>query len=363
MYPVGPQMQVGRAGRPSRRLAWLALAAAAVVCLALVPVLVHRTGGRGGRPGPGPGLQTEPADYVGPGPSSRPAGAEAFDGRAARLAGPHFTVVFTSVTVTDVLENFRHTAPGQEFLQLTTLTPTLGDVPSPTDPVTARLEVNGQIRPVALRDVQTSGLTVSAPKATPVVLHVSDEGRTQSIDLRIGYRMSDAIPGYYPARLVGWRGGDYSEIGRSDVDGCRRATNLLLGFDEHETVLLPWGPRLGWARPGKAWLPLSYSNGISPITLPDYDRVTDWPYVCANEVNFHWDLSGSVALQLPGGTVRPVQVTSGASGTVVFQVPITLTRAALVVRPTGLLVGEDGHSHRTGWTGTPPVRRTTLTAR
>ncbi|WIV59227.1 hypothetical protein [Amycolatopsis nalaikhensis] len=253
-------------------------------------------------------------------------------------------------------------ADGQEFLRLSATNPASSD--GSAEGVTAQVVRDGAAHPVRLAELETGGLVVSVPKGHTATLQVTDEGRTQSLDLRTGRRGADAIPGYYPKHALTWQRNDYSGSGKTAVGGCRQATTMLMTFGLGETAVEPWGPGLGWARPGRGWLPISYISALAPVTLPDYDSIKDMPPPCAITMDFRWDLTRSVGVQTPEGEAAPARVFSdnGAGGTLVYDVPLSLTTATMVVHPAGAYHDETGHDHPISWTTPPQISRTDLLA-
>jgi hypothetical protein len=87
-------------------------------------------------------------------------------------------------------------------------------------------------------------LLVVAPVGAPIQLVVTDQGRTQSLDLRTGKR-GDAVAGFYTAYAA-----DDLEL-RSERRMDPDAGTL---FASGDLFLAPWTPANGWAPSGKAWL-------------------------------------------------------------------------------------------------------------
>jgi hypothetical protein len=331
---------------------WFGFGAAVAAFLILVPVLaIQATDDSGGDSD----LPAKPADFIGLGWSADSA-AHKLDADAY-LTGPHFTVVFSALEISDTAGIDYRAADGHEFLELAPGSPVTYDPPAG---VTARIVVAGRAHAVDLTEMTARGLVVSVQKGHTATLLVTDEGRTQSIDLRKGRRGADAIPGYYPSVTLSWQDGDYSELGAASPDGCRRRTRLSLSFSPNESAVLPWGPELGWAKPGRAWLPVSYLPMITPITFPDYDSVNEMPPSCATDLNFTWDIARSVGLQTGDGELTPVAGT-GADHTLVFDVPVSLKSATLLVHPVGTYDGE-GQSHPATWSEAPPTGQIAMTA-
>lgn len=331
---------------------WVGFGAAVAGFLILVPVLaIQATDDSGGDSD----LPVKPADFIGVGWAPDTASHQ-LDPELAYLSGPHFTVVFSSLEISDTAGIDYRAADGHEFLELAHGSPVTYD---PPDSVTAKIVVDSRAHAVDLTEMTARGLVVSVQKGHTATLRVTDEGRTQSIDLRTTRRGHDAIPGYYPQVTLTWQNGEYSEIGKTSSGGCRRQTNLIVSFDAKESAVLPWEPELGWAKPGRAWLPVSYTQTMTPITLPDYDSISDLSPTCATELNFTWDIVGSVGLQTAAGELKPI---SNAGSTLVFDVPISLKATTLAVHPVGTYENGDGHGYPVTWSEAPPTGQIALAA-
>jgi len=104
--------------------------------------------------------------------------------------------------------------------------------------------VGGQTRPSSVRFGRDGVLIVSVPTGAPVLLKMTDKGRTQTLDLRSGKRGSDANPLFYTRYSMKdfdvWTNIQPPEPGRIGMSGS--------------LALLPWTEDHGWAPAGKAWL-------------------------------------------------------------------------------------------------------------
>jgi hypothetical protein len=139
--------------------------------------------------------------------------------------------------------------------------------------------VGGRARSSSVRFGRDSILIVSVPTGAPVLLKMSDKGRTQTLDLRSGKRGSDANPLFY-TRYAMKDFGVRTNIrppdpGRIDMSGS--------------LALLPWTEDHGWAPAGKAWL---HFEGFLYQMLAD----TDGPVTL--------DLSHSITVSV-GGKAYP----------------------------------------------------------
>lgn len=201
------------------------------------------------------GTTVAPADfgsYGGPAPGVYP-GSRTLSVKEASLVGPHFAVRFDRVSFTRKLNhmqamNFIHdggmnmgmdmgmdmdggasdhdhhsggmgmehhgggvlkAASGYEFMILHTVTalPDLSPVlpaykknNAPEDKVAGEIRVGEKtVRlPGIVRDLTSDhNVLVSVPVGGDPVLAITDEGRTQSLNLRTGHRMGDAVSAYY----------------------------------------------------------------------------------------------------------------------------------------------------------------------
>jgi hypothetical protein len=139
--------------------------------------------------------------------------------------------------------------------------------------------VGGQARSSSVRFGRDSILIVSVPTGTPVLLKMSDKGRTQTLDLRSGKRGSDANPLFYTRYAMK----DFDV--RTDI---RPPDPGRIGMSG-SLALLPWTEEHGWAPAGTAWL---HFEGFLYQMLAD----TDGPVTL--------DLSHSIAVTV-GGKAYP----------------------------------------------------------
>lgn len=118
--------------------------------------------------------------------------------------------------------------------------------------------VGGQARPSSLRFGRDSILVVAVPAGAPVLLKMTDQGRTQTLDLRTGRRGPDADPLFYTRYELQDFGVQTAvrppDPGRIDMSGS--------------LALLPWTEEHGWAPAGKAWL---HFEGFLTQMLADTD--------------------------------------------------------------------------------------------
>ena len=335
-------------------LLWVGFAVAVVVLLGLVPVLLFSVFDDDSSD---LGLEAKPADFISTNPGTPTSGEKSFGSGLGSLVGPHFALRFAEHDVGRTLDLQYEAAPGHEFLLLRAEPATLADVPQPGDDVTGAVVVDGKSHPVKLKDIQAGGLVVSVPTGQTAQLKITDTGRTQTLDLRTGKRGSDEIQGYYPEWAMNLSPDSYADSGKTSSGGCRRSTNVQISFIGTGTAVLPWGPDVGWAKPGRAWLPVQYSLLVNPVSVPDYHSPFEIPPSCLVDLNFQLDLQQTFTVEYDGGSAAPVKVDSG---TLLFDVPITMTGGTLVVHPTGTY--NDGATHPVVWSEPPSDGRITLAA-
>ena len=243
---------------------------------------------------------------------------------AAQLTGPHFSFSLAAVaSVTGALpagvaSGLRlatgTTVPdGQQRVLAEITGPAAGAARSGgTGEVAIAVAYGSQTRAVRGGAVAlTNGtLAVVVPAGARPVLKVTDEGRTQSLDLLTGRRGADAIAGYYPLRR-----GEY-EQSSSTTTGLRLygaavaalTTNERLAavqLNDLPATLQPWVPGRGWAKAGRAWLVLETSVGYvrTSASLQDPDTVTiSAASFAATGPGGRIPLGGGPILIGPGGT-------------------------------------------------------------
>jgi len=192
-----------------------------------------------------------------------------FDAAATWLRGPHFALALAeSVGVSEVTDKTalkfgvvsNHSVrpgAGRELL-VARFAP--APLPQPYDggnPVaevvvgTEHRSIKGDVGPGAV-------LAVSLPVGAAATLSVTDEGRTQTVDLRTG-AVTGRIDGYaadFSGRISGMGGViDAPGIGRTPVS---------LSLD---LKLAPFVPEHGWAAPGRAWLTYTATASLLSVNL------------------------------------------------------------------------------------------------
>jgi hypothetical protein len=218
-----------------------------------------------------------------------------FDRAATWLRGPHFSIALVESAgvswVTDQtaakfrMADNRGIRPGNgRELLLARFDAPLLPVPYGTGSNPVAEVVVGAERRSLTGDVNARKvIAVSVPVGAPVSLSVTDEGRTQSIDLRTG-AVSGRIDGYAEdlhTRISGMGGWiNAPGVGRTPV---------MLSL---ELKLAPFAPGRGWATAGRAWL--TYTATAS---LLDVD------FSCTVDLSRGLTLSGSGFRAAGAGTV------------------------------------------------------------
>lgn len=187
---------------------------------------------------------------------------------------------------------------------------------------TVSVPLTGAADPGAYADA----VLVSVPAGAPVLLQLTDDGVTQSIDVRAGTRIDDAR-GTYPRPLQD-QGLRYAGNGSYDGRTSVRFQALADGYS-----LEPWAPGLGWARDGRAWLAV---RGLRVSGGDPQEELT-------------LDPSRVISVLTPDGDVRaadsdrlPVNVSSGiVPHGVYLEVPASFRYGVLRFAPAGLKRGLD----------------------
>jgi hypothetical protein len=286
------------------------------------------------------------------GPIDPPSGMEVreFTSSEADLRGPHHAVSIGWVATGRAVEKStlplvselteRRAADGEEFVLVAVSGEStngqwkLGKRPEPT----AELVVDGEARPLStvplpnvegLAPTPPDGTLIVAgvPKDAPVALRVTDEKRTQTVDLRAGKRTDDVIDGYYrPTKQeVSYRENIPLVV---TAAGTPYPTELTVAetatgeSDIKSAMLCPWAPKYGWAREGRAWLIVPH-----PVLSTPYTGTTPRLVLKIDERSvFAVRLPDGTAVKETGGT-RQVKTLIGppAGPELVFDVPASFT--------------------------------------
>lgn len=286
------------------------------------------------------------------------------------LMGPHFNITISAVATRPALEATEASvlqfeasgfkaARAHEFVIVQIDTD--AGRPPPWDPtnatVTATLVVDGTEQPYDLPGgwnqtigsytTPTSLLLVSVPRNRDALLKVTDEGVTQTIDLRTGTRGEDAVALFYADHSQTLGTPDYSAAGTAFIHPFGVATErpFTVAFDFADDVwvsLAPWTPAGGWAVPGAAWLTF---GGFS-VTCDGIDYSGAVP-----SISYTMDFPSTFTLTTADGTAIPAQPSTiedveftfptvdpypyGAH----FGVPETFDVGTLTVFPSGPMTG------------------------
>lgn len=278
-----------------------------------------------------------PADYVAimPYPSDT---MHKVDPDRAQLRGPQYTVRFVGTEVTDLAFDLSKPAPGYEFLVVyADSAQSTGPYSGATfdTPPLAEVRVDG--KPHWSGDPRVTGWLISVPKGHDAVLAVTDEGRTQTMNLRAMTRGPDAVAGYYKASTVKGAGFDYRETASLAYQQARLTASANLDFTGATGSLEPYVPGLGWAKDGRIWLQFSHLTADASISVDNDNALDRLTLARALYITFSVDRNAAFTLAYPGGTAAPVPVKqdffSGADAVLAFDVPDSFTAGTLTVHP------------------------------
>lgn len=264
-------------------------------------------------------------------------------------------------------------APGHEFLVTTlgssTYSQTVvdggrlpGGSPSTVEPDEA-VVVDGKVHELT-KPVTTSGtLVVSVPTGHKAYLRLSQGGRTQSLDLRTGQRVSDSLTPYYPYRHMHHGGtADY-------WDGTAFPVAVRVSLVEVGGQLSPFTPKANWAAKGKAWVyvdvrVVSICSKNAPdceVTLPRHD----FALVLSNGRTVY-PKAGQASMTTAATSdvsYDPTKPSSKGTGTFGFEVPSGTRKATLSITFAGRVTLIKGKRKLHVPMGTPPgPARVKLTA-
>lgn len=152
--------------------------------------------------------------------------------------------------------------------------------------VSFTLVVGGVSRPLGnslfAYNVRDALLAV-VPAGAEVRLDLTDEGRTQSLDLRTGKRIN-AAAAFYPVREA--------SVSPSEVWRYRGRTYTTVSAGITST-LTPWSEEKGWAPVGRAWLTGKVSATVTSVELPDTSKVVRTPAAITVDLGRDLRLSGT----------------------------------------------------------------------
>jgi hypothetical protein len=285
------------------------------------------------------------------------------DPAQASLVGPHSAVAFSGVVTTPSISGYQvaalglidpqakqglRPADGHEFLILRTVraeVPWMGVGSEP--PTTAMtLRTGGESRPLNKQFGGDHTLTLSVRSGQEATLVLTDEGRVQTLDLRTGRRGGDPIPLYYPLRVADVKGsfGSWARVSGVTVDGMAQGNLIAVGGTSGRATLHPFRSKLGWARPGRAWLEVGIGRWTDMLTKA----------VITVDVAASFTLTtpdGTRISPVPGtGDIRIESVISADTPTsiVMFDVPDSFRSGAVGFAPRGTIVATVNGQQKTG---------------
>ncbi|HZE41255.1 MAG TPA: hypothetical protein VE172_20840 [Stackebrandtia sp.] len=286
------------------------------------------------------------------------------DAKTGRLIGPHFSLAVAGYTTTTKVSDKQaklygfdsgpiKAAKGTQFF--------LAIMDASTDVksgATAVLSVDGKDR--KLKRLPSAGEAIAAvvPTKADVVLKATDEGRTQTINLRDGKRDSQ-IAGFYAGQPDSNDPQDYDASGKATgkakssggTEFEPETRTLHVSMTVGKATKSPWNADEKWAEEGDVW-----------VSVPISDMTTDsvWGFKeHTNEPIMTWKLKASKTFSLkPSGghkakteadttftadkKQQPINESQDVkfnpdNATLLFQVPDNTTKTTLKITPGGSL--------------------------
>lgn len=227
---------------------------------------------------------------------------------------------------------------------------TPGGGPGNRQEPTEAVVVDGQVRPLAKPVGDYQALVVSVPKGHHPFLRLTQGGVTQSVDLRTGQRVADALTPYYPNKAMS--NGKFPDY----WDGKAPLLGVRTQLTDVDATMSPFSPAGTWAAKGKAWVYLSLRVvSVCSTNAPD----------CRVRMARH-----DIVLALPnGGKVDPTagdtsMTSAGLSdvdaegklglGSFGYEVPSSLRSATLMITFGHKVAVVKGSKTLTLTMGTPP---------
>ncbi|WP_144300672.1 hypothetical protein [Stackebrandtia nassauensis] len=217
--------------------------------------------------------------------------------------------------------------------------------------VKAELTVNDKKRPLDRLPGPSEAIAAVIPAKADVKLTVTDEEKSQTINLRDGKR-SEQIDGYYNGGLESDDPVDYDSKGKITADAGaqyeKEKRTLNISMKVGAATKAPWIESKGWADKGKVW-----------VSVPISDMTTDSVYGFApgsHEPGVDWTLKERELFSLNPNEGKATdskgkesfkadqssQTTDGTSSlfspsevTLLFQVSDKTTKAELKISPRG----------------------------
>lgn len=312
-------------------------------------------------PGTGEDLPTKPADYVAVLPASHALGRKLPDERG--LTGPHFTLRITHTNVTSKLDEVavsaldldqpHAAAPDHQFVLAHFGTPESAKArwrSEQSATVSYSLAIDGRKVELPRAPVENHVLIASVPKGAPVYLEVTDEDRTQSVNLRDGSPGRDVIAAYNPVR--GRRLAATHTFQGPVVTG-RSSGIATIMTRLQDAALDPYHPDHGWAPQGRAWLQIDVHAAANYVASPG-----------AVFLGGEFVIDPAAAFTLTGEGITPTPASSKTkitvdsvtgTGLVIFDVPSAFRSGSIAVVPAGeMRVEVDGATRPLTWPAMPP---------
>jgi hypothetical protein len=211
-----------------------------------------------------------------PGIADVPGGLRELPGDDADLRGPHFMVDIDWIATGLMIKEkptpevpaltARRATDGQELLLVAvTSEQTTGQFPIGDKKLVTELVVDGKKTPLSMLPLAQPAdglptlaegalIVASVPREAPVELVVTDEGRSQSVDLRTGKRTASIDRYYGPAATLLLINTDVPLTFAGGAAPLHVADHSIPEINDKVAMLAPWIPEQGWAADGHIWL-------------------------------------------------------------------------------------------------------------
>lgn len=271
-------------------------------------------------------------------------------GERAFVIGPKFMLEVEGTGTVDDLDDLEadtlglpsalQPAQGHEFLvtmfsSSTSYTQTVvdggtlpGGSPTTVDPDEA-VVVDGKVHELTKAVGGSGMLIVSVPTGHKAYLRLTQGGRSQSVDLRTGRRVTDSLTPYYPYQhMHSGKMADY-------WDGTAYPVGVRVSVLEVEGELSPFTPKAGWAAKGKAWIyvrvrALSICSKNAPhceVTVPRHD----FSLVLPNGRTVRPKAGQASMTTTQNQSFDPTDSTEQGAGTFGFEVPSSTRKVTLSI--------------------------------
>ena len=297
------------------------------------------------------------------------------------LRSPHLDLQLTGHTVTDEVTAKQATAfgyaggpveitEGNEFVLAF-----MAQDGTSSDGVEASVRVEDETIELDRAPAPGEGVAAVAPEGADVWLDVTDEGETQSLNLRDGTR-GDSIDGYYNAKSSASDLDDYEEKGQATAQAGEEfrpeTRSVTLSMTVQEAQRSPWIEDRGWADDGNVWVGVEVGD-IMTDSVWGFDTDED-----SHEPIINWKLDidelfalmhgdGKAAEPYGDATLtaddsrNPIDAESGdmefdpSNATLVFQVPDDTVDAQLRITPEGTLEAKWADATGSSYWNDPPA--------